>query len=393
MAQKPTQDRTGPTIDDVAREAGVSIATVSRVLNGTARVDPLKETKVREAIRALGFAPRAAARALARKRTRVIGLVVPEISGDFFVPMLRGIESATREAGYELLVQTRRPHEGDRALSCLAGQSADGLLLFTGSADREALRRISAARLPAVLLYAEAPGMDIPSVTIGNEAGAGRAVSHLIDRHGRRRIAFVRGPEGVHDADARLAGYRGALAARGMAFDPDLVVRGDFQAEIAAASIRGLIARDVPFDAVLAADDASAMGVLAALTEAGIAPGPDVSVIGFDDLPFAANSIPPLATLRAPTQDAGATAVRLLIQRIEGRAGAEVAGSIVLPTSFVPRASCGCGPADAADPDDAGAPDDPSRPKGPEETRGAVPCDDRAPHIFEERRSRERRSR
>jgi len=336
-------DMSQATIDDVAREAGVSIATVSRVLNGTARVDPAKEARVREAILALGFAPRAAARALAGRKTRVIGLVVPEISGDFFVPMLRGIEGAAGEAGYELLVQTGRPHDGDRALSCLVGQSADGLLLFTDSVDEEALRRISAARLPAVLLYAEAPGLDIPSVTVENEAGAALAVSHLIDRHSRRRIACVRGPVGVHDAEARLAGYRSALATCGIAFDPGLVVPGDFRAEVAAASIRSLIARGVPFDAVFAGDDASAMGVLAALTEAGIAPGRDVSVIGFDDLPFAANAIPPLATVRAPTEEVGAASVRLLVQRIEGRAGAGEAESLILPTSFVPRASCGCG--------------------------------------------------
>ena len=341
MPQKKT-DTSQATIDDVAREAGVSIATVSRVLNGTARVDPAKGTRVREAILALGFAPRAAARALAGRKTRVIGLVVPEISGDFFVPMLRGIEGAAREAGYELLVRTGRPHDGDRAPSCLSGQSADGLLLFADSADREALRRISAASLPAVLLYAEAPGLDIPGVTVENEAGAALAVRHLIDRHGRRRIACVRGPVGVHDAEARLAGYRSALAACGIAFDPALVVPGDFRAEVATASVRGLIARKEPFDAVFAGDDASAMGVLAALTEAGLAPGRDVSVIGFDDLPFAANAIPPLATVRAPTEEVGAASVRLLIQRIEGKPGEAGPESLVLPTIFVPRTSCGC---------------------------------------------------
>ena len=342
MPQKK-KDASQSTIDDVAREAGVSIATVSRVLNGTARVDPAKEARVREAVLALGFSPRAAARALAGRKTHVLGLVVPEISGDFFVPMLRGIEKAAREAGFELLVQTCRPHEGDRALSCLVGQSADGLLLFTDSADEEALRRISAARLPAVLLYAEAPGLDIPSVTVENEAGAALAVCHLIDRHGRRRIACVRGPLGVHDAEARLAGYRSALATCGIAFDPDLVVPGDFQAAVAAASVRGLIARGVAFDAVFAGDDASALGVLAALAEAGLAPGRDVSVIGFDDLPFAASAIPPLATVRAPTEEVGAASVRLLVERIEGGGGGGKPGSLVLPTVLVPRASCGCG--------------------------------------------------
>ena len=342
MPQKKTGTNQA-TIDDVAREAGVSIATVSRVLNETARVDPAKEARVREAILALGFAPRAAARALAGRKPRVIGLVVPEISGDFFVPMLRGIEGAAREAGYELLVQTGRPHDGDRALSSLVGQSADGLLLFADSADEETLRRISSARLPAVLLYAEAPGLDIPSVTVENEAGAALAVHHLIERHGRRRIACVRGPEGVHDAEARLSGYRSALDACGIAFDPGLVVPGDFQAEVAAASIRGLIAGSVNFDAVFAGDDASAMGVLAALAEAGLAPGRDLSVVGFDDLPFAANSIPPLATVRAPTEEVGAASVRLLIRRIEGKDEAKGSESLVLPTIFVPRASCGCG--------------------------------------------------
>ncbi len=131
----------------------------------------------------------------------------------------------------------------------------------------------------------------------------------------------------------------------GIPFAPELVAPGNFQAEASAAALRGLLAQGVVFDAVFSGDDGSASGVLAALAEVGIEAGRDVSVIGFDDLPFAAHTIPPLATVHAPTEEVGATSVRMLVDRIQGRSGEENAGRpgmVVLPTVFVPRASCGC---------------------------------------------------
>jgi DNA-binding LacI/PurR family transcriptional regulator len=333
-----------PTIFDVASRAGVSISTVSRVLNGSSYVDPEKRGRVLAAVEALGFSPRAAARALAGKGTRALGLLVPEISGDFFVPLLRGIESAARESDYELIIQTTRYRPLRSWSHGLGEHNTDGLLLFADSASRALLEKLSASGFPVVLLYTEAPDLGLPSVIVENERGAAEAVGHLISVHGRHRIVCLVGPEGNHDAEARFRGYKRALAEAAIPFDPALVAPGDFQADRAAASIRGLLARGVTFDAVFAGDDGAASGVLSALTEAGIGVGSEVSVVGFDDLPFVAHSIPPLATVRAPTEDVGVTAVRTLVECIEHRRRGDSGrpAPIVLPTVFVPRASCGC---------------------------------------------------
>lgn len=333
-----------PTISDVAALAGVSISTVSRVLNDSSFVAPEKSERILAAISELGFSPRAAARTLAGKGTNTLGLLVPEISGDFFVPMLRGIEAAASAADYELIIQTTRYRSAREWSHSLGEHNTDGLLLFVDSADRKYLAQLAGAKFPAVLLYTEAPDLGLPSVTVDNEGGAAAAVRHLIEAHARRRIAFLKGPAGNHDAEARFRGYRRALVAAGIPFVPELVAAGEYQAEAAAASIRGLLARGIVFDAVFSCDDGSASGVLAALAEAGIEPGKDVSVVGFDDLPFAAHAIPPLASVHAPTEDVGARSVEILIECIRNRGGeGGNPESLVLPTSFVPRKSCGCG--------------------------------------------------
>jgi LacI family transcriptional regulator len=341
MGRKPRMRRQGQvTILDVARLAEVSISTVSRVINQSAKVEPAKRERIEAAIGQLGFAPKAAARALAGRRTRTLGLLVSEIAEDFFVPMLRGIEGAARLAGYELLIKTTSGENGWRGGLALGEHNTDGLLLFADSADPELVSFLAARGFPLVLLYAEAPpGMDIPSVTVENEGGAAAVVEHLVAVHGRSRIVCLTGPESNHDAEARLRGYRAALESRGLDFDPELLAPGEFSAAVAAESISALIGRGVAFDSVFACDDGAALGVIAALAEAGMAVGEAVSVVGFDDLAFASHSSPPLATVRAPTEAVGAEGVRLLLSRIEGN---PVSGSKVFPTTFVARSSCGC---------------------------------------------------
>lgn len=324
------------TILDVAEKAGVSISTVSRVLNKTCYVDPEKSERVRAAIEALRFRPRTAARALAGKGTRTIGLVVPEISGEFFLPLLRGVESAASEAGYGLLVRTTKAGVGDGGIH----DEADGLLLFADSVERRLLEELACRGKPAVLLYTEAPpGLELPSVLVENEEGARAAVLHLIDEHRRARIVCLTSCVPNHDGEARLRGYRSALEARSLPFDPELLAPGDFDPRRAAASVRALLDSGAAFDAVFAGDDGAALGVLAALGEAGIEAGREVSVVGFDDQAFAAGARPALATVRAPTERVGSEAVGLLLRKIHGESKAD---SIVLPTSFVARASCGC---------------------------------------------------
>ena len=331
------------TIADVADRAGVSIATVSRVLNRTTRVSEETATRVQKAIDELGFVPQAAARHLASRKTSTIGLLLPEVSSEFFFPILRGIEAATRQAGFDLLIaiqpeeQARQTHS---AHSPLGNHNTDGLLIFGDLADNPSLAQFTRLNFPVVLLYhAAPPGSGITSIQIENKNGARRLVSHLIEVHSARRIAFLRGPDGNEDSAWRENGYRLALADHGLEFDPGLVEAGNFDQQGGRMAIETLLKKGIQFDAVFAGDDGTAIGALAALNQAGLRVPEDVAVVGFDDILPSRYLNPPLTTVRAPTEQVGHEAVIQLVRRIHtGQADAEV----LLPTELVIRQSCGC---------------------------------------------------
>jgi DNA-binding LacI/PurR family transcriptional regulator len=328
------------TIQDVARHAGVSIATVSRVLNGTAPVIPSTAARVQQAIRELQYVPRTAARVLARRRTDTIGLLLPEISGAFFSPMLRGIEAGVRESGYALLIYATQRAADAPLYRPLGDHNTDGLLVFTDSMDDDDIVRLHRAGFPLVLLHQTPPdGVDIPVVTIENKDGAFKLVEHIIVEHGRRRIGFLRGPERHEDSAWRERGYLEALAAYDIPFDPGLVAYGEFDEQAAAVAINQWLLDGVEFDAVFTGDDDAAMGVLHALRRGGRRVPEDVAVIGFDDVPFAPYVSPPLTTVRAPTEQIGREAVRQLVRVISGE---PVVPLTLLPTELVIRNSCGC---------------------------------------------------
>jgi DNA-binding LacI/PurR family transcriptional regulator len=330
------------TIADVADRAGVSIATVSRVLNRTTRVSEETATRVQKAIDELGFVPQAAARHLASRKTSTLGLLLPEVSSEFFFPILRGIEAATRQAGFDLLIAIQPEEQAHQAnaRSPLGIHNTDGLLIFGDLADSPSLAQFSRLNFPVVLLYhAAPPGSGITSIEVENKNGARRLVSHLIEVHGARRIAFLRGPDGNEDSAWRENGYRLALADQGLEFDPGLVEAGNFEQQGGRMAIETLLKKGVRFDAVFAGDDGTAIGALAALNQAGLRVPEDVAVVGFDDILPSRYLNPPLTTVRAPTEQVGHEAVMQLVRRIHtGQADAEV----LLPTELVIRQSCGC---------------------------------------------------
>lgn len=325
------------TIIEVARRAGVSPSTVSRVINSSALVAPATEQRVREAIAALSFSPHPAARQLVTRRTSMIGVLLPEISGAFFPPMLKGIETGAREAGYGLLICSTQDNCAPRPLG---EHNTDGLIVFPGSVEEAALRRLYRLDFPVVLLHqAPPPGCPYPAVTVENRSGAERLVSHLVSAHGRRRIVYLQGPEGHEDSLWRERGYRAALDAHGIPFAPELVAYGGFDEEEAAHAVEAMLLDGLEFDAVFAGDDDAAVGVIAALQQAGRAVPADVAVVGFDDVPFARFIHPPLTTVRAPIEQVGREAVRLLISSIQKR---PCENRVLLPTELVFRQSCGC---------------------------------------------------
>lgn len=334
-----------PTISDVAEKAGVSIATVSRVINGTTPVAAETEQRVLDAISELAFVPRAAARVLASNRTETLGLLLPEIGGAFFSPLLRGIEAEAQTAGFDLLIHATShiPHASTPVAHRPLGEhNTDGLIVFTQSVDEKELVRLRALNFPTVLLYQTSPSdLNIPSVTIENKFGAQRIVEHLIQVHNRRRIVFLRGPEGNEDSEWRERGYRDALDLHGIAFDPLLVGTGGFNEEEARAAVQELLIDGVEFDAVFGGDDDTAAGAIAALTLAGKRVPQDVAVVGFDDLPIARYLRPALTTVRAPTEQIGRESVQQLVRLINGQ---QAEALVLMRTELVIRESCGCPP-------------------------------------------------
>lgn len=330
-----------PTIADVARHADVSIATVSRVLNGTTPVQADKADRVRQAMEELQFVPRQAARVLASKRTNTIGLLLPEISGAFFSSMLKGIEEAARQAGYDLLIHSTQ--QTGAARRRLGEHNTDGLLIFTNSLVPDELRRLHDMQFPMVLLHQTPPGsLNIPVIAIENKEGAARLVQHLIQVHGRRRIVYLRGPEGHEDSDWRERGYRETLETHAIDFNPGLIASGGFDDEEAFAAIQQLLSDGQDFDAVFAGDDDAAIGVLHALKTAGRLVPQDVAVVGFDDVPSSRYLSPPLTTVRAPIEQVGHEAVRQLVRLLDNE---QAEALTLLPTELVIRESCGCKPA------------------------------------------------
>jgi DNA-binding LacI/PurR family transcriptional regulator len=333
-----------PTISDVARLAGVSISTVSRVVNETAPVSDEVGERVRSAIDMLSYTPHLAARNLAVRHTNTIGLLLPELSSSFFTPLLRGIEAAVRQTDYELLIyanpRTAAGYDLQRRQP-IGGHNADGMLVFTTTLDEREIIRNHDQGFPMVLLYRlSPPGLDVPSLIFDNRSGVWQAVNHLIMVHQRRRIAFLHGPLGNQESEARELGYREALQEHGIAFDPTLVLRGGYNERGGYQAVTDLLHMGVIFDAIFTGDDEAGVGALTALRAMGRRVPDDVALIGFDDLPFAQHLNPALTTLRAPIEQAGYLAATELFTLL---AGGEVDLLTTLPVELVIRQSCGCG--------------------------------------------------
>ena len=330
-----------PTIADVARRAGVSIATVSRVLNGTTPVVPDTAERIRAAIEELHYVPRAAARILASRRTHTLGLLLPEIGREFFMPLLRGIEREARRVGYDLLIQTTESPDAARAsLGGLGEHNTDGLIIFTDSVEEAELSRLYENGFPVVLLHQSPPaGANIPVITVENKSGAERLVEHLIEAHGRCRIAFLRGPEENEDSEWRERGYRQALQKHDIEFDPALVASGGYDEELAQTAVQQWLIDGVDVDAIFAGDDDAATGVLAALHSAGKRVPQDIAVVGFDDQAICRYLTPPLTTVHSPLEQVGQQAVIQLVKSIYGQ---PIDPITLLKTELVIRRSCGC---------------------------------------------------
>lgn len=327
------------TIRDVARAAGVSVATVSRALNGATNVLPQTRQRIEDAARALRFTPSGAARSLITRRTDTIGALLPDLHGEYFSELIRGIDQAARARGLHLLVSSSHGNadEAAAALRAMNGR-VDGLLVMSPHADADFLRHNLPGSLPAVLLNS---GMDLEdhvSFVVDNLGGATTMTRHLV-ASGRQRVAFVTGPQGNDEAAQRLAGYRAGLRP-GM---HELVFDGDFSEEAGWAAGRRIANHRPRPDAVFAANDMLAVGCMAALHEAGLRVPDDVAVAGFDDIPIARYVSPALTTIRVPIAALGAAALDALVKDVEAPQ-TRAKHTVVTPVELVVRRSCGAGP-------------------------------------------------
>lgn len=329
------------TIRDVARLAGVSVATVSRYINQTSPVSSEVAGRLQTAMISLNFVPHAAARKLATQKNYTLGLIITNIASDFFTPLLSGIEDVIGECGYDLLISTSKRAEQRKNLPMPLGKhNTDGVLVFSDSLDNQGLLHYYQINHPVVLIHRTAPpSTSIPCVTVENQAATYKAIEHLIQVHQRRRIVFLAGLQRQEDSFWREMGYRSALHQNGISVDPRLIIAGDFDRQVAEASIRTLLATGIAFDAVFSGDDEAAIGVYTALRNAGKRIPEDVAIIGFDDQRFSTSLTPALTTIHAPTERVGAEATRQLISLIRDGQAEELT---LLPTEMIIRQSCGC---------------------------------------------------
>jgi LacI family transcriptional regulator len=302
------------TIKDVARVAGVSVASVSRALNGHESVTEATRQRILAAAGELRYVPHAAARSLITRRTDTVGVLLPDLHGEFFSELIRGIDAAARASARHLLISSSHGSEAEaaQALRMLQGR-VDGLLVMSPHADSGVLAANLPATLPTVLLNTRVASGSYPAFSVDNDGGAAEMMQHLF-ASGRRRIAFISGPDNNFDANERLRGYRAAIADRKGA--SEYVLRGDFsEASGYRAGLEICAGTDRP-DAIFAANDMMALGCLFALTEKGVAVPDDIALAGFDDIPIARFVTPPLTTVRVRIADLGRRAFERLAELI-----------------------------------------------------------------------------
>lgn len=321
------------TIHDVARAAGVSVATVSKAINGRDGVSPATLEHVQEVVARLGYESSLVATSLRRRRTDVIGVLVAEFE-PFAVQLLQGVSAALQGTRFDVLAYAGSVSAGEhlgwerRSLSRLGGTLIDGAILVTPTTTP------AQGAVPIVAIDPHA-GADGPaSVSVRNVDGAVAATAHLISL-GHRRIAHLRGRTDLQSAHQREQGYRRALEGAGIGFDPALVAEGGYRAAASTAGANALLDLADPPTAVFAANDLSGIEMIRVAVGRGLRVPEDLSVVGFDDVPEAAAHVPQLTTVRQPLAEMGAEAVRVLLAMLEGGPQEHVR----MPAELVVRAS------------------------------------------------------
>lgn len=326
-------------MDDVASRAGVSTSTVSHVLNGTRKVSPASVQAVQQAIQALGYIPNTLARSLARSSTSTIGVAISALSNHYFSETVHAIESECAKHGYMMLfVDTHDdPEQELRVVTALHHRRVDGVILAPSN-DSQALEYLRTNQIPAVLVD-RMMSAQFDQVGVENTQATQALITHLIG-HGHRRIGFIAGRTGFSTTDERVAGYKAALQAAGLAFDPQLLVNGGSNTEPARQATVQLLGLDAPPTAIMAGNNLMTLGAMHALRDAQLEVPGQMALVGFDDFDWADFFVPRLTLIAQPVNDLGARAVHLLLQRMATPEATP--HSVRLAPSLQLRNSCGC---------------------------------------------------
>lgn len=332
-----------PTLRDVAALAGVHPATASRALNPDTKGMTSSDTaeRVMRAAEQLGYRPNAVARSLRTARSSSVGVVVPDLTNPLFPPIVRGIEAALTPHGYVLLIVNtdNSASQEEQLIASLRSRSIDGLILATARMSHPLIETLARSDLPVVLVNRRREGLPLPSVIPDDSAGIRLGVEHLAGL-GHRRIAHIAGPQDTSTGLARLNAFRAAAAEHGMAQEDALIRHCDSWSEAEGArALRELLDAGTPFTAVIAGNDMLAVGCYDVLTERGIGCPDEISVVGFNDMPFVDKLRPALTTVHIPHHELGAEAARLLLGQMQHFRREE--RPILMPVTLAVRQSTG----------------------------------------------------
>lgn len=329
------------TLREVAQRAGVSVKTVSRVVNNVPYVSPPTRARVEKAIQELGYVPNAPARSLALQRTFTLGLVIPDISSAALSLLVEGVEAVCRESGYNLMLCTTggdRNKEEELTRQLVRRQRVDGFVLLSDRLNVEFFFELYREGLPFVAVGRELPTDDIPQVYVDNRAGVAAAATHLI-KLGHKNIGYISCPIVTSTSVERLEGFETALRQHGLTYDGRIYMDGKNHVEIGRAGMSLLLSRDPHPSAVCTFNDLIALGALQVVKEHGLKVPEDVALVGFDDIQAAAFVEPALTTVHQPLYEMGVTATGLLVRLLNGEQLTQ--RKVRLPVRLVIRRSCG----------------------------------------------------
>jgi LacI family transcriptional regulator len=313
------------TIYDVSELAGVSLATVSRVINDTDKVTAKTRLKVEAAMKELGYRPNSIAQSLASNRSNSVGVLVPELHGPFFGNMLSSIELELRKQGKHVII-TAGHSDAERekdAIEFLASRRCDALIVFVFAISNERIKLLKKSSVPVVVIGRLIPGMEEDCVSLDNEAGGYIATRSLLES-GHRQLACITGPLWKSDGEERLAGYKRALDEYGLGLDQRLVVEGDYEELSGRNGMKQLLQREIPFTGLVCANDVMAAGAIEVARAQGLTIPGDLSIVGFDNVFFTRYMHPQLSTVDYPIDKMGQMAARCVLRDVYGETDLDI---------------------------------------------------------------------